>query len=202
MPATGFRYQANAHQKKNAAICSRVTFTSFFRRNCRGSLPSASGWGSVVAKMPKTITRPRRSRLRFSTFVRRLSDEAISLMSGLDVSRARRESKQLLGDVWCHISNAIRISTLLYTSLIVSLMRARSLVLGLVATALGVAQESEAQAVLTRVYRGNDFAHYCLDPPYWSYHAEGFWHSKSAHWLYRNHQRIYIDIKLRYAVVH
>jgi hypothetical protein len=80
-------------------------------------------------------------------------------------------------------------------------MRVRSLVLGLVATALGVAQGAEAQAVLTRVYRGNDFANYYSDPPYWSYHSDGFSHSKSAHWLYRNHQRVFIDIKLKYAFV-
>jgi hypothetical protein len=40
MPANGFRYHASVRQKKNAAICSRVTWTSFLRRNCSGSLYS------------------------------------------------------------------------------------------------------------------------------------------------------------------
>jgi hypothetical protein len=78
-------------------------------------------------------------------------------------------------------------------------MRTSSLVLGLVATSIGVSQKTEAQAVITRVYDGNDFGNYCLDPPYWSYHSKGFWHSKSAHWLYENHRDVFIDIKVNYA---
>jgi hypothetical protein len=48
-------------------------------------------------------------------------------------------------------------------------MRVRSLVLALVAASLGSPKGSEPQAVVTRVYRGNDFGHYYSDPPYWSY---------------------------------
>jgi hypothetical protein len=35
-----------------------------------------------------------------------------------------------------------------------------------------------------------------LDPPFWTYHAEGWCHSKSAHWLYANHRCVFIDIKM------
>ncbi len=78
-------------------------------------------------------------------------------------------------------------------------MRVRSLVLALVAASLGAAKGSEPQAVVARVYRGNDFGHYYSDPPYWSYQSDGFWHCKSAHWIYKNHRRVFIDIKLKYA---
>jgi hypothetical protein len=71
-----------------------------------------------------------------------------------------------------------------------------SLILGLVWASVAVSQEAEAQALITRVYDGNDFESYCLDPPYWSYHWKGFWHSRSAHWLYGNHRFVFIDIKL------
>jgi hypothetical protein len=74
-----------------------------------------------------------------------------------------------------------------------------SLALGLVAISSGVAQKAEAQALITRVYDGDDFGSYYLDPPYWSYHSRGFWHRKSAHWLYKNHRYVFIDIKLNYA---
>jgi len=71
-----------------------------------------------------------------------------------------------------------------------------SLILGLVLASVAVSQEAEAQALITRVYYGNDLESYSLDPPYWSYHWKGFWHSKSAHWLYGNHHFVFIDIKL------
>jgi hypothetical protein len=74
-----------------------------------------------------------------------------------------------------------------------------SLLLGLVAISFGVSQESKAQPRVTRVYSGNDVEGYCLDPPYWSYHPKGSGHSKSAHWLYKNHRYVFIDIKLNYA---
>jgi hypothetical protein len=53
-------------------------------------------------------------------------------------------------------------------------MRVRSLVLALVAASLGSPKGSEPQAVVTRVYRGNDFGHYYSDPPYWRAAAERF----------------------------
>ena len=76
-------------------------------------------------------------------------------------------------------------------------MRMSNLVLGLVATSLGVLQAAGDKALMTRVYDGNDFESYCLDPPYWSYHSEGG--AKSAHWLYKNHRHVFIDIKVNYA---
>jgi hypothetical protein len=75
-------------------------------------------------------------------------------------------------------------------------MRISSLILGLVWASVAISQEAGNKALITRVYDGNDFAGYSLDPPYWSYHLKGFWHSKSAHWLYGNHRRVFIDIKL------
>ena len=62
-----------------------------------------------------------------------------------------------------------------------------------------VSQASEAQAIMTRVYRGDDFGDYYSDPPYWSYTSHGSGHSKSAHWLYKNHRYVFIDITLKYA---
>lgn len=92
-------------------------------------------------------------------------------------------NKRLVSDVFIH-----------------SLMRmSSSLLLGLVAISFGVSQESKARPSVTRVYGGNDFENYALDPPYWSYHPRGFGHSKSAHWLYKNHRYVFIDIKLNYA---
>jgi hypothetical protein len=67
---------------------------------------------------------------------------------------------------------------------------------GFIAASIGASQEAKAQTHLIRVYDGNDFESYSLDPPYWSYHPKGFWHSRSAHWFYRNHRYIFIDIKL------
>jgi hypothetical protein len=71
-----------------------------------------------------------------------------------------------------------------------------SLISGLVWASIAASQEAEAQGLVTRVYDGNDFETYSLDPPYWSYHWNGFWHSQSAHWLYGNHRYVFIDIKL------
>jgi hypothetical protein len=51
----------------------------------------------------------------------------------------------------------------------------------------------------SRVYRGDDFGDYYSDPPYWSYTSHGSGHSKSAHWFYKNHRHIFIDIKLSYG---
>jgi hypothetical protein len=74
-----------------------------------------------------------------------------------------------------------------------------SLLSGIAAISIGFPQVAEAQAVMTRVYDGNDFEDYYCDPPYWSYHSNRLWHSKSAHWLYANHRYVFIDIKLTYA---
>ena len=41
----------------------------------------------------------------------------------------------------------------------------------------------EAQALITRVYDGDDFGSYYLDPPSWIYQSKGFWSRKSAHWF-------------------
>jgi hypothetical protein len=74
-----------------------------------------------------------------------------------------------------------------------------SLLLGMVTISIGLQQASQAQAVITRVYDGKDFESYYCDPPHWSYHSNGFWHRRSAHWLYANHRYVFIDIKLNYA---
>jgi hypothetical protein len=82
-------------------------------------------------------------------------------------------------------------------------MRISSLVLGFVATSIGVSQEKGAPtANMTRVYDGKDFESYYLDPPYWTYHSKGFGVPKSAHWLYGNHRYVFIDIKVKYAHSH
>src|SRR6516225_1208215 len=81
IPAKGFRYQANPHQKKNSAICSRVAPISFLRRNWIGSRPRTCGCGIVDAKMPKIMTRARWVRLRPSTFVWEVSEAAASAIS-------------------------------------------------------------------------------------------------------------------------
>ncbi len=73
-----------------------------------------------------------------------------------------------------------------------------SLVLGLVATSAGVAsQETGPQAVIAFVYHGSDFRNYYLDPPYWSFQPGGFWNPKKGDWLYKNHRRVFIDIKVK-----
>ena len=76
------------------------------------------------------------------------------------------------------------------------------LLLGLVAISFGVSQVSDAQPRVTRVYPGNDFADYCLDPPHWSYQSKGLGHPKSAHWLYKNGRHTFIDIKMNFAFSH
>ena len=80
-------------------------------------------------------------------------------------------------------------------------MRAISWVFGMVVISLGAVEEAEAQSVVTRVYRENDLGHYYADPPYWSYH-QAWWNFAGGHWLYRNRQRVFIDIKLEYAGPH
>ena len=77
-----------------------------------------------------------------------------------------------------------------------------NLVLGLLATSVGVLQAAGDKALMTRVYDGNDFESYYSDPPYWSYHSGGLWHPKSAHWLYKNHRYVFIDIKLNCVSPH
>jgi hypothetical protein len=73
-----------------------------------------------------------------------------------------------------------------------------SLVLGLAATSAGVAsQETGPQAVIAFVYHGSDFRNYYLDPPYWSFQPGGFWNPKKGDWLYKNHRRVFIDIKVK-----
>jgi hypothetical protein len=49
---------------------------------------------------------------------------------------------------------------------------------------------------MIRVYHGKDFANYYSDPPYWSYRPKGFGHHGSAHWLYKNHRDVFIDIQV------
>ena len=75
-------------------------------------------------------------------------------------------------------------------------MRISTLVFGMAVTFIGISQQAEAKAVMTRVYDGNDFETYYLDPPCWIYLSNGFCRSKSAHWLYKNHRYVFIDIKL------
>jgi hypothetical protein len=78
-------------------------------------------------------------------------------------------------------------------------MRMSCFVLVLMATSIGVSQNVEGQATITRVYDGDDFGSYYLDPPYWSYQPKRFWSCKSAHWFYKNHRYVFIDIKLNRA---
>jgi hypothetical protein len=75
-------------------------------------------------------------------------------------------------------------------------MRISSFVFGMAVAITGISQPAEAKAVITRVYDGNDFETYSMDPPCWIYLSKGFWHSKSAHWLYKNHRYVFIDIKI------
>ena len=75
-------------------------------------------------------------------------------------------------------------------------MRTSSLVLGLAATSVCVLQETEAQTLVTRVYHENDIGSYAFDPPFWTYYSNGYWHSKSSHWLYHNHRYVFIDISV------
>ncbi len=75
-------------------------------------------------------------------------------------------------------------------------MRTSALVSAIIATLTLGAQHSEAKAVMTLVYDGNDFESYYSDPPCWIYLPNDLWHSKSAHWLYKNHRYVFIDIKV------
>jgi hypothetical protein len=76
------------------------------------------------------------------------------------------------------------------------LMRMHNLVMGLGAVLVLISQAAEAQTVVTRIYNQKELERYALDPPFWTYHAEGWCHSKSAHWLYANHRCVFIDIKM------
>jgi hypothetical protein len=75
-------------------------------------------------------------------------------------------------------------------------MEMHNLVLGLVAISFCVVQETAAQTFVTRIYNNKELERYALDPPFWTYHAEGSPHSKSVHWLYANHRCVFIDIKM------
>jgi hypothetical protein len=75
-------------------------------------------------------------------------------------------------------------------------MRICTLVAAIVAMSGVTSQYAEAKAAMTLVYDGNDFESYYADPPAWIYLPNGFWHSKSAHWLYKNHRYVFIDIKV------
>ena len=70
------------------------------------------------------------------------------------------------------------------------------LVPGLFAISLCVSQESEAQTLVTRFYNGKELESYSSDPLFCRYYAKGVSHSKSTHWLYRNHRYIFIDIEV------
>jgi hypothetical protein len=73
------------------------------------------------------------------------------------------------------------------------------MVLGLVAMSVCISQKTEAQTFVTRIYNHKELERYALDPPFWTYHAEGSSHSKSAHWLYANHRCVFIDIRLDFS---
>jgi|SRR5271165_2113222 len=79
------------------------------------------------------------------------------------------------------------------------LMEIRGLVLGLVAMSVCVAQETDAQTFVTRIHHRKEFEGYSLDPPFWTYRAKGFRHSKTAHWVYGNHRYVFIDIEMDVA---
>jgi hypothetical protein len=78
-------------------------------------------------------------------------------------------------------------------------MRICCLLAGLVAGSTGVSQKTQPQGVLGRVYDGNDYSSYYLDPPY-SFHPKRFWNVKNAHWLFHNHRYVFLDIKVSDAV--
>ena len=80
-------------------------------------------------------------------------------------------------------------------------MRICSLLAGVVAGSItGFSQETQAQAVMSRVYDSNDYSGYYLDPPYWSFHPKRFWNSKNSHWLFHNHRYVFLDIRVSDAV--
>jgi len=56
MPAIGLKYQARPERKKKAALSARETCSEFFKKLVSGRRPSTSGWPSVVATTPTTIT--------------------------------------------------------------------------------------------------------------------------------------------------
>jgi hypothetical protein len=67
---------------------------------------------------------------------------------------------------------------------------------GLVAASITFAQKAQTRAVMTRVYDGDDYESYSLDPPYWSYQPKRSGYSKNGHWLFKNHRHVFIDIKV------
>src|ERR1700694_441577 len=77
-------------------------------------------------------------------------------------------------------------------------MRMSCFVLGLMATSIGVSQRAKAESFVTREYGGDDLGTYYSAPPYWTYQPKGFWSRKSAHWFYKNHRYVFIDIKLNW----
>ncbi|HMD41592.1 MAG TPA: hypothetical protein VKH45_00840 [Candidatus Acidoferrum sp.] len=79
------------------------------------------------------------------------------------------------------------------------LMAIEKLFLGLLAISVCGSQVSEAQTLVTRVYNGKEFEGYSLDPPFWTYHSKGYRHSKSAHWVYRSHRYVFIDIRMNFT---
>ena len=78
-------------------------------------------------------------------------------------------------------------------------MRMHNLVMGLGAVLVLISQAAEAQTVVTRIYNPKELERYALDPPFWTYRAEGWCLSKSAHWLYANHRCVFIDIRLDFS---
>jgi hypothetical protein len=75
-------------------------------------------------------------------------------------------------------------------------MRMHDVVLVLVAMSVCALQKTGAQTFLTRIHNGKELEGYALDPPFWTYQAKGWLHSKSARWLYCNHRHVFIDIKM------
>jgi hypothetical protein len=78
-------------------------------------------------------------------------------------------------------------------------MRISTLLFGLVAVLSSLSQGAEARAVIRRVYHGNDFRGFYLDPPYWRYYPRQSCHSENSHWLYENHQYVFIEIMINDA---
>ena len=75
-------------------------------------------------------------------------------------------------------------------------MKISSLLLGFITAFSSVSQGAEMQAVIRRVYHGNDFRGYYMDPPCWRFYPRPSCHSKSSHWLYENHRQVFIEITI------
>jgi hypothetical protein len=76
-------------------------------------------------------------------------------------------------------------------------MKINSFVLGLAAASISASQDAKAQTLMTHVYHEDDFRGYCLDPPYWICRFKGFGGARIEHWLYKNHRRVFIDIRMK-----